>query len=165
MHRILAWLRARADNVAVGLLTVMFISFIVQILSRYVLNAPVDWTLELCLTTWLWVVFWEAAFLLDDRDHIRFDLLYVMAGHRMRRTLALLAALAIVVAFLVSLPATWGYISFEKIRHSDTLHIRLDYVFSIYGIFMLATIARYDLRIWRLARGGKIEAPVVEEAP
>ena len=74
----------------------------------------------------------------------------------MRRALALLAALAIVVAFLVSLPATWGYISFEKIRHSDTLYIRLDYVFSI---------ARYGLRIWRLARGGKIEAPVVEEAP
>src|SRR3569623_4570 len=98
MRKTLAWLRARADNVAVGLLTVMFISFVIQIVSRYVLNAPVDWTLELCLTTWLWVVFWEAAFLLDDRDHIRFDLLYVMAGRRLRRTLALLAALAIVVA-------------------------------------------------------------------
>ena len=159
MRKTLAWLRARADNVAVGLLTVMFISFVIQIVSRYVLYAPVDWTLELCLTTWLWVVFLEAAFLLDDQDHIRFDLLYLMAGNRLRRVLALLAALAIIIAFVTALPATWGYIGFEKIRHSDTLHIRLDYVFSIYGIFMLATVARYAVRLWRTARGKDIDPP------
>jgi C4-dicarboxylate transporter, DctQ subunit len=159
MQEVLAWLRARADNVAVGLLTVMFVSFVVQIVSRYVLNAPIDWTLELCLTTWLWVIFWESAFLLNDRDHIRFDLFYVMAGRRLRRLLALLAALAIIVGFVAALPATWGYIGFEKIRHSDTLHIRLDYVFSIYGIFMLATIARYGWRLWRLMRGDDLDAP------
>ncbi len=165
MRQALAWLRARADNVAVGLLTVMFVSFVIQIVSRYVLNAPVDWTLELCLTTWLWVIFWEAAFLLEDRDHIRFDLLYVAAGQRLRRVLALLAALAIIVAFIAALPATWGYIGFEKIRRSDTLHIRLDYVFSIYGIFMLATIVRYGLRAWRLARGRDIEPPALDGGP
>ena len=54
-----------------GLLTAMFVSFIVQIASRYVFNYPVDWTLELCLTTWLWVVFWEAAFLLDQMGIVR----------------------------------------------------------------------------------------------
>ena len=165
MRKALAWLRARADNVAVGLLTVMFLSFVVQIVSRYVLNAPVDWTLEVCLITWLWVIFWEAAFLLEDRDHIRFDLVYLMAGNRLRRVLALLAALTIIVAFVTSLPATWGYITFEKIRHSDTLHIRLDYVFSIYGIFMLATVARYGLRLWRLIRGRNIDPPTLDAAP
>jgi TRAP-type C4-dicarboxylate transport system permease small subunit len=165
MRKALAWLRARADNVAVGLLTVMFISFVIQIVSRYVLNSPVDWTLELCLTTWLWVVFWEAAFLLEDRDHIRFDLVYLTAGNRLRRVLAILAALAIIVAFVVSLPATWGYIGFEKIRHSDTLHVRLDYVFSIYGVFMLATVARYALRLWRALRGEDVDAPAVDAEP
>lgn len=161
----LAWLRARADNVAVGLLTVMFVSFVIQIVSRYVLNAPVDWTLELCLTTWLWVVFWEAAFLLEDRDHIRFDILYLSVGNRLRRLLALLAALAIIVGFLAALPATWGYISFEKIRRSDTLHIPLNYVFSVYGIFMIATIVRYGWRLWRVLRGKEFDPPPAEPGP
>jgi C4-dicarboxylate transporter, DctQ subunit len=165
MRPTLAWLRARADNVAVGLLTVMFISFIVQIVSRYVLNAPVDWTLELCLTTWLWVVFWEAAFLLEDRDHIRFDIVYLTAGNRLRRVLALLAALAIIVGFMTALPATWGYISFEKIRRSDTLHIPLNYVFSIYGIFMIATIVRYGWRLWQVLRGREFDPPPAEPGP
>jgi TRAP-type C4-dicarboxylate transport system permease small subunit len=149
----MVWLRARADNVAVGLLTVMFLSFILQIVSRYVLNAPVAWTLELCLTTWLWVVFWEAAFLLRDRDHIRFDLFYLMAGNRLRRVLAMLAALAILIAFIGSFPATLDYIEFEKIRKSATLHIRLDIVFGIYGVFMIAIIIRYALRLLSLVRG------------
>ena len=70
-----------------------------QIASRYVFNAPIAWTLEVCLTTWLWVVFWEAAFLMKDGDHIRFDLLYVTTQGRTRRALILLAGLAIIVAF------------------------------------------------------------------
>ena len=105
MRPLLDWLRARADNVAVALLAAMFISFMVQIASRYVFNTPVAWTLELCLTTWLWVVFWEAAFLMRDGDHIRFDLLYLAARGRTRRTLALLAGIAIIVAFIAALPA------------------------------------------------------------
>jgi TRAP-type C4-dicarboxylate transport system permease small subunit len=110
------------------------------------------------------VVFWEAAFLLGDRDHIRFDLFYLMAGNRLRRLLALLAALAIIVAFVAALPATWGYIGFERIRHSDTLHLRLDYVFSIYGIFMVATVIRYGLRLWRIVRGKEVDPPPTVDA-
>jgi len=44
------WWQARADDVAVGLLTAMFLVFVLQITSRYVFNAPLEWTLEACLT-------------------------------------------------------------------------------------------------------------------
>jgi C4-dicarboxylate transporter, DctQ subunit len=153
MRAAIAWLRARADNVAVGLLTVMFFSFILQISSRYVFDFPLGWTLELCLTTWLWVVFWEGAFILNDRDHVRFDLLLQVVDRRTRRVFAIVAALGIVVGFAAALPATFGYITFYKIKHSSTLHIRLDYVFSIYGAFAIGIIARYVWRLWKLMRG------------
>jgi len=153
MRSLLDWLRARADNVAVALLAAMFVSFMVQIASRYVFNAPVAWTLELCLTMWLWVVFWEAAFLMRDGDHIRFDLLYLAARGRTRRALALFAGIAIIIAFVAAWPATLGYISFERIKKSATLHIPLNVVFSIYGVFMLAIIVRYLVRLWRVVRG------------
>lgn len=153
MRAAIAWLRARADNVAVGLLTVMFFSFVLQISARYVFNFPLGWTLELCLTTWLWVVFWEGAFILDDRDHVRFDLLFHLVGRRTKRAFAIVAALGIVVGFAAALPATFDYITFYKIKHSSTLHIRLDYVFSIYGAFAVGIIARYLWRLWKLVRG------------
>jgi len=153
MSGTLAWLRRRADDVAVALLTAMFLTFIIQIVSRYVLDAPVGWSVEVCLTTWLWVVFWDAAFGLADRDHVRFDIFYYAAGMKLRRVLAIVSALAIAGGLLASMPATYSFISFYKIKTSATLHLRLDYVFSVYGIFAVATILRYLLRIVRIARG------------
>ena len=148
------WLHARADNVAVALLTAMFITFIVQIVWRYVINDPLSWTLEVCLTTWLWLVFWGSAVVLREGDHVRFDMLYLMAGAKLRRLLALAAALAIAIAFIVAMPATMSYITFYKIKKSATLGIRFDIVFSVYGFFAVAIIARCVYRIWYLARGG-----------
>jgi C4-dicarboxylate transporter, DctQ subunit len=154
MQATLRWLQARADNVAVGMLTVMFLTFILQIVARYVFNYPVGWTVEVLLTMWLWVVFWGSAFLLDERDHVKFDVLYVASSVRVRRVLALVSAVALVVGFAAALPANIDYISFYQIKRSATLRIRLDYVFSIYAIFAVAIIARYALRAWFLARGG-----------
>lgn len=154
MSGILAWLRRRADNVAVALLTAMFVTFIIQIVSRYVLDAPVGWSVEVCLTTWLWVVFWDAAFGLADRDHVKFDILYSSVPMKLRRVLAIISALAIAVGLIASMPATYSYISFYKIKTSATLHLRLDYVFSVYGIFAVATILRYLWRVIHILRGG-----------
>lgn len=152
------WLRARADNVAVGLLTAMFVSFVIQVVSRYVVNHPLGWTLEACLTTWLWLVFWGSAFILDDSDHVKFDMFYLAAGQRLRRAFALVSALAIVAGFVAALPATFDYITFYKIKRSATLGVRLDVVFSIYAIFAVAIIARYGRRAWRLGRGRSVDA-------
>lgn len=158
MKRLAAFLRARADNVAAALLAAMFVTFIIQIVSRYVLlqlfpTVELGWTLELCLTLWLWVVLWGSAFCLDDHDHVRFDILYQSASQPVRRLLALGAAIAIVVAMAKALPATYDYITFYKIKKSAVLKIRLDYVFSIYGFFAVAIIIRYSWRSLSILMG------------
>jgi C4-dicarboxylate transporter DctQ subunit len=150
-------LRAIADGVAVGLLTAMFLAFVVQVVFRYVFNHPLEWTLEACLTTWVWLVFWACAFVLDDRDHVKFDMLFHAARPRLRRWLAFAAAAAIAAGFVAALPATFSYITFYRIKSSATLGLRLDFVFSIYGVFALAIIVRYAWRAWRIARGRKVE--------
>lgn len=153
MIAVLRWLHRRTEDVAVALLAAMFIAFMFQIGSRYVFNAPMDWTLEACLTTWLWGVFWGCAFLLRDRDHVKFDVLYNLAPAGGRRVMALLSAGAIAVAFAAALPATLDYIAFYKIKSSMVLGWRLDYVFSVYGIFAVAVIVYYGLRAFALMRG------------
>jgi len=70
------WLRRRAENVAVALLSIMFATFIIQIFSRYVLNYPIGWSEEVVITTWLWTVLWGAAFVLSEKEEIRFDIIY-----------------------------------------------------------------------------------------
>lgn len=164
MQAALRWLSARAENVAVLLLTVMFLSFVLQIGARYVLNAPLGWTLELCLTMWLWVVFWGTAFCVRDSDHVRFDILYLAVSPRVRKWFAVISSVAIVVGLLASAPATWDYISFLYIKKSATLRIRLNYVFMVYMIFLIAVVVRYGFRIPRLLRDGAPEDHPEESA-
>ena len=143
----------RAEDVMVILMAIMFFAFIIQIGSRYVFNAPVEWSYELILITWLWSVFWGAAFLLKDKDHVKFDVIYNMGGEKTRRIYAALSAALLAIGMLVSLPATYDFISFKAIRSSDSLHIRLDLLFSVYLFFLIAIILRYALRVWQLVRG------------
>jgi TRAP-type C4-dicarboxylate transport system permease small subunit len=160
----LEWLERRADNVAVGLLTVMFFSFVLQIFSRYVIRHPLGWTIELCLTSWLWLVFWGCGLLLKESDHVRFDVFYVKRSLRVRRIFALVSAVAILVALIASLPDALDYITFLKIKKSAILRIRLDLVFSVYGIFAAALIARLAARTLTLVRGGAPDELGAEES-
>jgi C4-dicarboxylate transporter DctQ subunit len=163
MHPKLAWLKARAEDVSAILIAAMFLAFILQIVSRYVFNRPIEWTLEVSLTTWLWAVFWGAAFCMRNNDHVRFDMLYYAVGHRTRRVFAMIAALAIVIGFAAALPRTWDFVSFLFIKKSATLRWPLGYVFTIYIVFMVATILIYADRIRRLIQD-KEEIDRVEHA-
>lgn len=153
MAKLASRLRMAALDIAALMLGAMFIIFLVQIAARYVFGAPLLWTLEACLTLWLWVVFWGGAFVLQERDHVRFDVLYGAVGLGTRRLFALISAVAIAGGLLAALPATWSYIDFYQIKRSSVIGIRLDIVFSIYGIFASVMVVRYALRAWAIARG------------
>ncbi len=142
-----------AKAVAAGMLAAIFGVFLYQIVARYVLGWSVGWTIELSLTLWLWLVLFAAAFTLHERDHVKFDLLYAHQSAGRKRVFAVLAALAIVVALLAALPATWDYVSFYKIKKSATLRWRLDHVFSIYIVFLVVVAARYLWRVVQVLRG------------
>lgn len=157
MAKVLARLRLLAMDIASLFLGALFIVFLIQIAARYVFNARAPWTLEACLTLWLWVVFWGGAFVLQEKDHVRFDVLYLSVSRGMRRAFALVSAIALGGGMLAALPATWSYIDFYQIKRSAVIGIRLDIVFSIYGVFAAMMVARYFWRAWLLLRGADPE--------
>ncbi|MGL4637506.1 MAG: TRAP transporter small permease [Beijerinckiaceae bacterium] len=157
MQRIVSWLGERAKDIASFFLGLMFLTFLAQIIFRYVLNLPLAWSQELCLTLWLWTVFWGTAFVMEDQDHVRFDIFYASRSEKGRRILTFIYSACILVAFVVSLPATYAYVEFYKIKKSMTLGIRLDIVFSVYLIFALAMIWQYAKRCWRTVTGQSFE--------
>jgi TRAP-type C4-dicarboxylate transport system permease small subunit len=147
------WLERRAENVMAGLLGLMFAAFLVQIVFRYFFSFPVGWTSELTVAAWLWLVLWGSAFVLKENEEIRFDLVYSAVGWRARRVMGILAAVALVVLYGMSFPATWSYVTFMKVERSSYLHVRLDWMYSIYLVFMVALIVRYLRLLWRLVQG------------
>jgi len=158
MRDVGAWLRRRAENVAAALLAVMFAAFIVQIAFRYFFSFPVGWTSELTVVMWLWLVLFGSAFVLTEKEEIRFDLLYGSVGRRARIGMAIVFALAIVVLYGASLKPSYAYVSFMKVEKSSYLKIPMDWLYSIYLIFLVAVIARYLWLLSRLLRGIDPEA-------
>ena len=136
------WLKRRANDVAVALMGLMFISFLLQIAFRYVLNQPLGWTEEVTVLCWVWVVLWCAAFVLSNNDEIRFDIVYTLVPPRVRRLFTAVSSIAFVALLLMSLPASWDYVAFMKREHTAYLHLRLDAMYSIYVIFVLACIVK-----------------------
>jgi TRAP-type C4-dicarboxylate transport system permease small subunit len=148
-----SWLRRRAENVLVFLLTTMFIAFLIQIVSRYVFNFPIGWTYEVSLLAWVWGVLWGAAFVLTEQEEIRFDIIYSLVSPFMRRVFAALSGVALIVLYTMSLPAVTSYVTFMKVERSPDLHLRFDWLFSIYIIFAVAVIIRYVWITWHALRG------------
>ena len=152
-RRIGDWLRRRADDVAVALIATMFVSFLLQIVFRYVLNRPLGWTEEVTVLCWVWVVLWGASFIVADADEVRFDIVYNAVSPGVRRLFTIVASVALIALIALSLPATWRYVVFMKREHSAYLQMRFDYLYSIYLIFAVVCIVRQARLAWLAWRG------------
>lgn len=162
--RVAGWLARGAEFVAAIMLAAMFISFLLTILYRYVLNWPAGWTSELSTVLWMWLVLFGAAFVIREREEIRFDIFYGAVPPAARRAMLILFGLILVGLFLLSLPAVWDYVTFMRVQRTAYLRIRYDWLFSIYVVFVVAVVIRYVWLISLAARGHDPTAPD-EEAP
>ena len=147
------WLRRRAENISAALLLAMFLCFMIQIIARYVFNYPLGWTEEVSVLCWIWCCLWGAAFVLRERDEVRFDIIYSAVSENTRRIFTIVTGVTAVALFTIALPAVYSYVTFLKVEKSAYLGIRLDYLYSIYVIFSVAVIVRYAALTWFAIRG------------
>lgn len=141
-----AWvdrLRRFAEGVLVVLMGIMFVTFIGQVVFRYVLNLPLAWSDEICNFIWLWGILWGASFVMRNHEDIRFDMLYNLLPRRLKRTLTMLSSSLIVILLMLSLPKTWSYISFMNIEKSAAMGIPMSWVFGLYMVFVVAMCVRH----------------------
>lgn len=149
MKHLASGLSRAAEGIAAALLAAMFLTFLLQILGRYVMLQPFGWTLELCLILWVWIVFFGCAFVVRDGDHVRFDILVLAVPPGPRRVMAILAALAVAGGMAWSFLPTWDYIDWIGRRRTATVEnpltgekIRLKWIFVIYAVFLVALTLR-----------------------
>ncbi len=150
MDNLRARLHRGAELISAAAFAAMFGAFMIQIVSRYVFNAPVSWSLEICSIGYIWIVFFTSNVLLTERQHIVFDVLYHAIPPRQRRVLAIVLTATLGVIFLAALPTTLEYLSFLGRRKTMILRLPMDVVYSCFGIFMIAVVVGAALRIRRL---------------
>lgn len=126
--------------------------FVANVGARFLFNRPIVWADEVLVLAMLWVTFLGAAFALDDRDHVAFDLVYGMAGRRTRRLMLAAGALATGAIFAAAAPGLLGYVAFLWRERTNVLEIRLDLAYAVFGVFVLALVVQRGLLVVRLWR-------------
>ena len=103
------------------MMAAMFATFILQVTIRYTARAEwikeifpfldptlYGWTLDFCLLMWIWMVFWGNGFIVRQRDHVIFDMLYTSVSPKLRKWLAIISALIISLTLIIVIEPTWS---------------------------------------------------------
>ena len=141
--RAMASFAPRAADAFGGLLFLsLFAVFVVQIGARFGLNQPLPWTDELAVVLYLWVILWASAFMVPEREHVAFDLLFnalAPQGQALLRVLGhgLMGGLA-----LLALPACWDYVHFMAREGTPVLGLPFMWVFLPLVLLLLAWVVR-----------------------
>lgn len=145
------WLR-RAEDIAALLLLSMAVSFLVQIIWRYVLNAPQGWTVEYVAIAWLWGILFGYAFVVRDADIIRLDIVYNALPPKGRAVADVLGGSVVAGLLLYSLPASVEYVNFMGIERTAFLQIGFNWVFAIYLPFVAVVTLRTLFNVFKALR-------------
>ena len=164
-----------AEAIAATALAAIFIVFLLQIFTRYsgklsqwmpVENLslwmseiePLRWTVYLISLLWVWLIFLGCSFVVRERDHVAFDILYQAAPPRLRKIMTLLGTIILIAVMLISLPSTWDAIMANRLMDLKKLQtlrmpitgdkIAIKWLFFPYLVLMAVLIIRSISRIF-----------------
>ena len=120
----------------------LFISFILQIVSRYIFRNPMVWPYELAQFGYVWVILLGAGYCSRDDDHIVFSVVYESVPESVRTVFQYISDLLTLLLFGVSIPALVSFYEFFFTRFSTVLRIPLGLVYLPFGIYTVSTIFR-----------------------
>ena len=131
-------LKKSADFIGTLSYAVLFLTFIVQVGMRFILNQPLAWSDELIVILYVFSMFWAGAFLLKEKDHVMLDLLYEHLPPQGKRLFSMLYSLIIGGLFLWAVPASYSYVSFMMRENTPVLGIPFGIVYAAFVLFLLS---------------------------
>ena len=152
------WFKSTANAIGGGLFLTLFIVFVIQVTARFGFNKPLAWTDELAVILYVWIILWAAAFVVPEREHVAFDLLWNAASHRTRQAMQIAGNLLIGGLALCGIPATWDYVYFMKREGTPVLGLPFMWVFLPFVFLLVALVFRSAGAIWRAVKGEGLDA-------
>jgi TRAP-type C4-dicarboxylate transport system permease small subunit len=150
-------LRTAAGAVGVALFTALFVVFLVQIVARFAFNRPLPWTDEAAVVLYVWVILWGAAFVVPEREHVMFDLVWNMVGRRSRRWMRIVGNLMIGGLAAWALPATWDYVRFMAREGTPVLNVSFMWVFMPFVALLASLVVRSVCNVWGAWKGQRLD--------
>ena len=153
-----SWLQKSANVIGGGLFLTLFIVFVIQVTARFGFNKPMAWTDEAAVILYVWAILWAAAFVVPEREHVVFDLLWNSVNRRARQVMQIVGNLMIGGLALYGIPASWDYVHFMAREGTPVLGVSFMWVFMPFMLLLVALVVRSALAIWNAIRGIGLEA-------
>ena len=153
----LAWRRA-TSTVSGLLFLALFGVFIVQITARFGFNKPLPWTDEAAVILYLWVILWTAAWVVPEREHVVFDLLWNSASLRIRQAMRIVGNLLVGGLACVALPASWDYVHFMGREGSPVLGVSFMWIYLPFVMLLVALVVRCAWAIMEAVQGRGLDS-------
>ena len=165
MSTILKWFTRGAEFIAAMALAAIFATFLLQILFRYMpFLEPIGWSVVLISLLWVFVIFFGCSFIVREKDHVTFDIVYLAVPGPVRKVLALITAVLMIAAMFYSLPAIWETVFANRLmelKKIQTLRvpitggkIAIKWLFAPFVMLMIVVTIRYLWRIYTVLRFG-----------
>ena len=152
------WPNKAANAIGGGLFLALFIVFIVQITARFCFNKPLPWTDEAAVILYVWVILWAAAFIVPEREHVVFDLVWNSVNQRTRQVMRIVGNLMVGALALCGIPASWDYVHFMAREGTPVLGLPFMWVFLPFVLLLAALVLRSAWAILNALRGVGLEA-------
>jgi TRAP-type C4-dicarboxylate transport system permease small subunit len=149
------------NAIGVALFAALFCVFIIQIIARFAFNSPLAWTDELAVVLYIWTVLWCAAFVVQSREHVMFDLAYNAASPLVQRVMRLVGAIALAGLVGYSLAGNWDYIWFMRRERTPVLDISFLWVFVPFMFLLVSLVVRNVGAVWTVLRQAQNERSAV----
>lgn len=119
---------------------IMFIAFILQVFSRFILDTPLYWTKDLIALCFVWTVLFGAAYTMRSHRHFTFTLIYNRLKPRPAAWSRLVGNSIILATFLILIVPSLKYsLSLHRLK-TATLGINYSYLFLPFVYLILSVI-------------------------
>ncbi|HSN65759.1 MAG TPA: TRAP transporter small permease subunit, partial [Fusibacter sp.] len=119
---------------------VMFLTFILQIVARYVFKYPLTWAYEITVIGFSWSVIFGACYAMRSRSHVKFTLIYDMLTGKKAAVLRMLGNMIILVAFVALFIPSIEYVKFMDFQSTPVFKIKLSWIFSAFIYFVISMV-------------------------
>jgi TRAP-type C4-dicarboxylate transport system permease small subunit len=142
LQKIAQGLRMLANAVGGLLFIALFLTFLVQISARFGFNQPLPWSDELAVILYLWVILWACAFVVPEKEHVMFDLVWNSVSPATRRLMRMVGHTLMGGLALAAIPASWEYVHFMAREQTAVLGLSFEWVFLPFVLLLFALAVR-----------------------
>ncbi|MDH8677345.1 TRAP transporter small permease [Fusibacter bizertensis] len=127
---------------------VMFLTFIIQIIARYIFKFPLTWAYEVTVIGFSWTVILGACYAMRSRSHVKFTLIYDMLSPKKAAFIRMLGNLIILFAFVALIVPSFEYVKFMDFQSTSVFKIKLSWIFSAFIYFVFSMIGYTAVEIY-----------------